>query len=147
MIAITKHIEFDAGHRVPDHASKCRSPHGHRYRVEIEVSGPVQANVGDPENGMVVDYGRLKELLVGLVHDPWDHAMLCYEHDTALLAALSGAEDGWKVALLDRVPTAECLAQIVAERLSAPVAAIHADCTLRRVTVWETPTCSASWQP
>lgn len=28
---ITRRLEFDAGHRIPDHQSQCRYLHGHRY--------------------------------------------------------------------------------------------------------------------
>lgn len=28
----TRRLEFDAGHRVPLHESKCKNPHGHRGR-------------------------------------------------------------------------------------------------------------------
>ncbi|HCX34237.1 MAG TPA: 6-carboxytetrahydropterin synthase QueD, partial [Rhodocyclaceae bacterium] len=27
---ITRRLEFDAGHRIPDHLSRCRHLHGHR---------------------------------------------------------------------------------------------------------------------
>ena len=32
---ITRRLEFDAGHRIPDHASQCRHLHGHRYAIEV----------------------------------------------------------------------------------------------------------------
>ena len=38
---ITRRLEFDAGHRNPDHRSQCRHLHGHRYAMEITLSGEV----------------------------------------------------------------------------------------------------------
>ena len=38
---ITRRLEFDAGHRIPHHASQCRYMHGHRYAIEITLSGEV----------------------------------------------------------------------------------------------------------
>ena len=36
MIAvITRKLEFDAGHRVMNHESKCATCHGHRYVLEV----------------------------------------------------------------------------------------------------------------
>ena len=35
MISVTRRLEFDAGHRIPDHRSQCRNLHGHRYVLEI----------------------------------------------------------------------------------------------------------------
>ena len=141
MIEITKHVELDAGHRVPDHTSKCRSPHGHRYKVEAAVVGPVLE--AGPETGMVLDYGHLKALLVEHVHDPWDHAFLVHAGDNLMRAALVPE---WKVAVLDLVPTAENLALLAAEALAPAVARWHPGLRLVRLTVWETPTCSASWR-
>ena len=36
----TRRIEWDMGHRVPEHGGKCRTPHGHRYVAEVTVRGP-----------------------------------------------------------------------------------------------------------
>lgn len=139
MIRATKAIEFDAGHRVPDHLSKCRSPHGHRYRVVLEVSGPLIES--GAETGMVRDFGVLKDALVRCVHDPFDHAFLVYDADSDMRAALMYG-DGWKVAVLPVVPTAEMLASHIAGML---VVELGDDVVVETVTVWETPTCSASW--
>ena len=38
---ITTRLEFDAGHRIPCHKSQCRNLHGHRYAMEITLSGDV----------------------------------------------------------------------------------------------------------
>ena len=39
MLTITRKLEFDAGHRIPDHKSQCRNLHGHRYTLEITLTG------------------------------------------------------------------------------------------------------------
>lgn len=151
MIEVSKYVEFDAGHRVPDHESKCRSPHGHRYKVEAAVRGPIIEH--GSETGMVVDFGRLKELLVEYVHDPWDHAMLIHERDLPMCGAYAhvlgafGDEPCWKHVLLPLVPTAENLAWLVSGNLLPAIAEWHRGLYLSRVTVWETPTCSATWTP
>ena len=44
---ITRRLEFDAGHRIPDHKSQCRHLHGHRYVIEITLSGQVIDKAGD----------------------------------------------------------------------------------------------------
>ena len=41
MLTITRKLEFDAGHRIPDHKSQCRNLHGHRYTLEITLVGAV----------------------------------------------------------------------------------------------------------
>ena len=51
---ITRRLEFDAGHRIPDHASQCRHLHGHRYVIEISLSGNIIDKAGDAANGMAL---------------------------------------------------------------------------------------------
>ncbi len=58
---------FDSMHLLPGHP-KCGVPHGHTYKVEAVVEGPVR-------DGMVVDFGRLKESLREALRD-YDHADL-----------------------------------------------------------------------
>ncbi len=54
---ITRRLEFDAGHRIPDHKSQCRHLHGHRYAIEITLSGSVIDKAGDAANGAVAHVG------------------------------------------------------------------------------------------
>jgi 6-pyruvoyltetrahydropterin/6-carboxytetrahydropterin synthase len=58
---------FDSMHLLPGHP-KCGVPHGHTYRVEVSVEGPVK-------DGMVVDFDRLKKALREVLKD-YDHADL-----------------------------------------------------------------------
>jgi 6-pyruvoyltetrahydropterin/6-carboxytetrahydropterin synthase len=60
-------VTIDCGHFLPGH-SKCGRPHGHTYRVEAVAEGPVK-------DGMVIDFGDLKERLREVVR-PFDHVML-----------------------------------------------------------------------
>ena len=71
---ITRKIEIDAGHRVPDHKSKCFNLHGHRYVIEAECSGPL-AETGE-QTGMVVDFGFLKKVMMERIHEPCDHTFI-----------------------------------------------------------------------
>ena len=53
---ITRRLEFDAGHRIPNHQSQCRHLHGHRYALEITLGGGVIDAAGRPDDGMVMDF-------------------------------------------------------------------------------------------
>ena len=79
---ITRRLEFDAGHRIPDHRSQCRHLHGHRYALEITLSGDVIERNGDPANGMVMDFGDIKTIALREIVEQWDHAFLVYAGDT-----------------------------------------------------------------
>lgn len=135
--ALTKEVQFDAGHRVPAHTSKCRHPHGHRYRVVVEAEGPV------PESGMVVDFGVLKQWMVEEIHDRFDHAMIADELDTDLIKAMSA--NGWRCETVPYPPTAENLAHFCYYLLTKRAAVEQDGLLVRSVTVWETPTSSATY--
>lgn len=134
---IRKQIEIDAGHRVPMHGSKCRSPHGHRYMFEIEVDGTI------PEDGMVKDFAILKDVLVRHVDEPMDHAMILQQGDDNFLAWYFRS-NGWKIYTVPFPPTAEHLAAHVAERIAPDLEAEGV--RLTKVTCRETPTSFAVWE-
>ena len=72
---ITRRLEFDAGHRIPDHASQCRHLHGHRYALEVTLSGDIIKADGVPVNGMVMDFADVKRAFQPLF-DQLDHHYL-----------------------------------------------------------------------
>lgn len=140
---ITRRIEFDAGHRIPDHASQCRHLHGHRYALEITLSGEVIEAAGKPYSGMVMDFAEVKAIAQRLIVDSWDHAFLVYAGDVAVVNFLSSLPDH-KTVTLDRVPTAENLARIAFELLAPAYRDIYGNhLRLERARIYETPNCWA----
>ena len=140
---ITRRLEFDAGHRIPDHASQCRNLHGHRYALEITLEGEAVASPGDPANGMVMDFGDIKRIASEALIDKWDHAFLAYRDDRILVDLLNSLP-GHKTVLLDAVPTAENLAAIAFAVLSPLYSnAFGKKLSLSRVRLYETPNCWA----
>ena len=83
MISVTRRLEFDAGHRIPDHRSQCRNLHGHRYVLEITLTGDVVQAPGESDNGMLMDFSEIKQIAKQHIVDVWDHAFLVYEGDAA----------------------------------------------------------------
>ena len=59
MTKIRRWVETDSGHRVPNHSSKCRNMHGHRYRWQAELEGDVATHAGAPEEGMLMDFAAV----------------------------------------------------------------------------------------
>jgi 6-pyruvoyltetrahydropterin/6-carboxytetrahydropterin synthase len=80
MLSITKLFEFEASHKLPYHQGKCKEWHGHSYKLEIEVSGPRRTTRrGDPDisdEGMIMDFSELKELVKTKIIDKMDHTSL-----------------------------------------------------------------------
>jgi 6-pyruvoyltetrahydropterin/6-carboxytetrahydropterin synthase len=140
---ITRRLEFDAGHRIPDHKSQCRHLHGHRYVIEITLSGEVIDKDGDSANGMVMDFSDVKTLAKEHLVDQWDHAFLAYKNDKAIVDFLQTLPDH-KTVILDSVPTAENLAQIAFQRLDSVYRDTYGNqLKLVRVRLYETPNCWA----
>ena len=140
---ITRRLEFDAGHRIPDHASQCRHLHGHRYAIEVTLSGDIIERDGDAANGMVMDFSEVKSIARQQVVDAWDHAFLVYAGDQAVTAFLATIP-GHKTVVLDRVPTAENLARIAFDLLDRAYRDSYGNhLQLEQVRLYETPNCWA----
>lgn len=133
---VTRRIEFDAGHRVPWHKSKCRNMHGHRYRLEVTVEGEVKPIRGTTDDGMVIDFGDLKQIMQEKIHDVLDHAFIVYERDTQCRAALSAMGIEHRTVVVPFIPTAENLVQWCAEQIAG---ALGPGLELVCVTLYETP--------
>jgi len=140
---ITRKLEFDAGHRIPDHGSQCRHMHGHRYTIEITLSGGIIDAAGEAVNGMIMDFADVKAIAKRHVVDLWDHAFLVYRGDRVIVDFLASIV-GHKTVILDVIPTAENLAD-TAFRILDP---LYRDTygnqlRLERVRLYETPNCWA----
>ncbi len=57
IVELSKQFSFEAAHRLPNvpPGHKCARLHGHSFRVEVTVRGPV-----DPQTGWLMDFGELK---------------------------------------------------------------------------------------
>ncbi len=90
---IHREIGIDVGHRVPDHQSKCRSPHGHRYRVIATCTGDIVQDFGHPENGMVIDFGNVKRYMMDIVDAIFDHAFVVSAADRVMMEMFFPGEE------------------------------------------------------
>ncbi|MBL0348992.1 MAG: 6-carboxytetrahydropterin synthase [Elusimicrobia bacterium] len=133
MFKVVREIHFCYGHRLMNYEGKCRHPHGHNGRVEVEVS----ARKLDPR-GMVVDFGDIKSRLQSWIDDHLDHQMILRKDDPLAKTLKSLGEPFY---LMRDNPTAENIAKeifTVARKRGLPVT---------RVTLWETEKSWASFQP
>lgn len=143
-LTCTRSIEFDAGHRVLNHESKCAHLHGHRYKIMVTAA------MDDPDQldgiGRVIDFGQVKRILGGWIDSNWDHGMLLHEDDP-IAEGLRGMKVGpdrepQKVWLLPYNPTAENIARYLIED-TCPELFRDSGITIIAVRVWETPNCYA----
>lgn len=138
--SIFKDVEFDAGHRVPNHNSKCRNPHGHRYKVRVGITGDLISTTGASDEGMVQDFGYLKSGMMKRIHDVLDHGFIIYNKDEIMLDAFAPSSCGelFKIIVVPFIPTAENLAVWCGKQMEPVVERMG--CKLVGVTLWETPT-------
>ena len=143
---IRRYVETDTGHRVPNHKSKCRHLHGHRYRFEAEIEGDVVSVEGVSDEGMLMDFSDVSKILTEKVHDVVDHAFVVYQGDKQALAALGLMNDDHRTVIVDFIPTAENLAKWAFEQVEPHIQSVYGN-TLRLVAmhVRETPKSTASW--
>ena len=65
--SVTCTFRFEAAHHLAWHTGKCRNLHGHSYRLDVTVAGPLD------EHGVVVDFDHLRAVVDRVVIEPWDH--------------------------------------------------------------------------
>jgi 6-pyruvoyltetrahydropterin/6-carboxytetrahydropterin synthase len=138
---VRKEVQLDMAHRVPNHKSKCRNLHGHRYKVEAVFSGPLV--VEGSSEGMVVDFGDIKNWMTELIHDRYDHGAMFYMHDPLSSVWLSLRDvHKHKIIFVDFVPTAENMAKHFFSLLDNAILDMdrHAGLCVDYVRVFETPT-------
>lgn len=136
---ITTRLEFDAGHRIPDHKSQCRNLHGHRYAIEITLSGDIINQDKSSDNGMVMDFSDVKNIARAAVVDVWDHAFIVYQHDEAVLNFLNSLPNH-KTVVFPKIPTAENMAAEAFRILKAQYKDSYGNhLKLERVRLFETP--------
>jgi 6-pyruvoyltetrahydropterin/6-carboxytetrahydropterin synthase len=72
VVELVKDFRFEAAHYLPNvpEGHKCRRMHGHSFRGEIAVRGPI-----DERTGWLIDFADLKTVLGPLI-DRLDHYLL-----------------------------------------------------------------------
>ena len=114
----TKIFRFEAAHHLPGHHGKCARPHGHSYRLEVTLRGPIKKTPGASDHGMVIDFGDLSRIVKNAVLERLDHQDLN--------------------AVTELHTTAEHLAHWIWDELT--VSGLP-EALLYRIRLWETDSC------
>jgi 6-pyruvoyltetrahydropterin/6-carboxytetrahydropterin synthase len=125
-------LKFDAGHRVVNHESKCRTLHGHEYKAEIFAEGCLDSL------GRVIDFSVIKQKIGTWIDENWDHAMIIFEEDPDiwLLQQCSGLKP---VYVTKYNPTAENLAADLLRKSNGLLFGTGVYVT--KIKLWETSNC------
>ena len=86
--SVTRSFSFEAAHQLPWHTGACQRLHGHGYRLEVTVEGPLN------EHGIVTDFADVADVVDREVISRFDHQYLndLLDNPTAELIA----QDAWK---------------------------------------------------
>ena len=71
---IRKSFTFEAAHVLPNHPGKCARLHGHSYRLDVALEGPLQES--GPAAGMVEDFEVVSRVVEAAVIGELDHRSL-----------------------------------------------------------------------
>ena len=154
-ILISKQIELDYGHTLPNHYSFCNQLHGHRGKVIATVKGNVSTTSGASDEGMVLDFKFLKELMMEKIHAPLDHGFAVWEKDNGIITINFEEETlevttlafvnsrNKKVLITSEPPTAEYLAKWAYYQL---LPHIPAHIELVKTEWYETPNSIATYE-
>ena len=70
---ITKFFRFEAAHHLPEHQGKCARLHGHSYKLEVTLRGPIKDAIGTSDHGMVMDFIDISQIVKDAVIEHLDH--------------------------------------------------------------------------
>jgi len=108
-VQIRKSFTFEAAHVLPHHPGKCARLHGHSYRLDVALEGPLRSE--GPAAGMIEDFDTVTRVVKEHVVAELDHRSLNE---------------------LIENPTAEHIALWIWNRLASELPA------LAEIVVWET---------
>jgi len=129
---VTRELTFCYGHRLMNYDGKCKVPHGHNGRVEIDVAAETL-----DARGMVVDFGDLKNRVKEWIDAEFDHKMLLRGDDPLVPVFRKMGEPFFE---MSENPTAENIAKLIYRRVREMGFAVT------EVRLWETDTSCAAYR-
>jgi 6-pyruvoyltetrahydropterin/6-carboxytetrahydropterin synthase len=124
MFQISVEETFSAGHALRGYRGKCENPHGHNYRVRVELEGEQLDSIG-----LLFDFVHLKRIMRELIGD-MDHKFL---NDQPPFDGIN--------------PSAENIAKFLYDQAWNQIQRMSNAPRIRSITVWETDETSATYTP
>jgi len=141
VIRITKEFRFEMAHALWNYDGPCRNVHGHSYILYVTFSGVPADDPADPRNGMVIDFGDLKNIVEENIIEKFDHALMVagFAPDEKIKSYRTHFEN---VIVTPYQPTCENLAADIARTVSEKT---PSGVELHSVRLYETATSFAEW--
>ncbi len=120
-VLVSKEFTFDSAHHLHCYDGKCKSLHGHTYKLLVVMSGRVD------HRGISIDFGDIKRITKQSVIDKLDHKYL-----NEVLPPMNTTAENMVVWIYEEIKK-----QLQAEGL-------YPNIELEEVRLWETPTSYAA---
>src|SRR5579863_5927958 len=124
MFEVSVEETFSAGHALRGYQGKCENPHGHNYRVRVNVEGEQLDSIG-----LLLDFTHLKQILRRLIEGV-DHKFL---NDLPPFETMN--------------PSAENMAKFFYDETSRQIRKLPNGPRITSITIWETDETSATYAP
>lgn len=141
VIRITKEFSFEMAHALHGYDGACSNIHGHSYKLSVTVSGKPENDSNSSKQGMVMDFGDLKNIVKTEILEIFDHALILNEN-TPDREKISAIPLSGKIVFLPYQPTCENMLQDFAVRISKSLAK---GVTLYSLKLRETDSSYAGW--
>lgn len=141
-IRVTKEFSFEMSHALEAYDGPCRNIHGHSYRLFVTVIGQPVNDDANPENGMVIDFGKLKKIVNKVIIDRYDHAFVIRHTEDNFGVMIHVKKHFDKVETVDYQPTCENMVSRFAEDIMKE---LPENVALYSLKLHETATSYAEW--
>lgn len=140
-IRVTKRFHFEMAHTLFEYDGLCRNIHGHSYNLEVTLIGKPLNQPGHPKDGMVMDFGDLKQIVKEHIVNRFDHSLMVNKlvPDEQVEFLRKTTE---RIILVDFQPTTENISSHIAGILKQH---LPSGVKLFSIRLYETVTSFAEW--
>ena len=139
-VRITKEFDFEAAHALDGYVGKCQDIHGHNYHLTLTFLGEPVRDKSLSNNGMVVDFGDIKDFLNKEIKPLFDHRLIL-RNDSRFIGL---EKKNKRIRYVDYQPTTENMLLEIVEIVSNSFE-IKTNVFLCSAFLRETPSSYAEW--
>lgn len=140
-VRITKQFNFEMAHALYNYDGPCKNIHGHSYELLVTVIGEPVDDVESNKNGMLIDFGDLKQIVKKNIVDELDHSLVLFNKTPNEQISLLKTQFS-NIKLVDYQPTSENMLVDFANRLQK---VLPQNIKLHSLKLRETVTSFAEW--
>lgn len=141
-VRLTKIFGFETGHALHGYDGKCKNIHGHSYKLYVTILGQPIADKNDVKQGMVYDFGDLKQIVNSEIIDLFDHATVLNGDSPHRALGEHLITEGHRIIFTSYQPTCENMLIDFAQRISQK---LPQNIQLHSLRLYETESSYGEW--